>query len=264
MQIIKYKWEDWKPQLVVKDESKTIKMPLMEMKISCKIGKKMCIGFFRDGKHYLCRGQRSAEDRQCNECRLEDDYFFCIRCDGSSCTNPKKRDECKKNYYYIYLAAFDSVLKVGISYERRIMERLVEQGADFGAKIARVQDGMAVRQIEQRIKKEVNLVDRLTGTQKNKMIFGNPNASIASIFKAINALRSNGTAKYLIQPEIYDMRQYYGLENIMSRPREISVEDDMNIDGKVVAAKGNLLIIQEKKDFMSINAHSLLGRHITI
>ncbi len=264
MQVIKYKWQDWKPQLIVRSDGGTEKIPLIDNEIRLTIGKKICIGFTRDGRSYPCRNGSETEDWMCNGCKLEDDYYFCVKCDGSQCINEKKRSECEKNSYFVYLAAFDSMLKVGISHEFRLMERLVEQGADFGAKIARVRDGKLVRSMEQQIKKEIDIADRVTGEQKHKMLFGNPNISVASIFRAIALLRSNGFAKHMISPEIYDLRQYYGLNKVASYPAELRVEDGTKIHGTAVSAKGNIVIVKNGPGFFSFNAHRLLGREITI
>ena len=264
MQIIKYKWENWIPHLVLKDEGLMKKMPLTGNDISFTLGKRMCIGFYREGKHFPCKNNRETDDKNCNECKLEDDYFFCIRCDGSQCINPKKRDECEDNFYYIYLAAFDSLLKVGISYEYRIMERLVEQGADFGAKIARVKDGKLVREMEQKIRQEINITDRITGRQKHGALFCDPNNAMRNILKAVTALKSNGFAKHMISPEIFDLREHYNLHNILTAPEQLEMSEGTKVKGHAVATKGNLIIFRDENKFYSMNAHDLIGREITM
>jgi len=262
MQIIKYSWQDRKPALTIVSGRKREKMELLGSNIDMIIGSKKCIGYFRDGRHFECRASREAEDRQCNECRLEDDYFFCIRCTGEQCINQKKRDECENAFYFVYLAAFDSLLKVGISQEFRIMERLIEQGADFGAKIARVQDGKIVRQIEQQIRKEINIVDRVTGSQKAVNLFCNPNVSAGNIFRAITLLRSNGMARHLLPTEIYDLREHYLLHKVVTKPRNLEIDKGVRLSGNIVAAKGNILVMRSGTDFYTVNAHGLIGREI--
>lgn len=265
MQILKYKWQDFLPRLVLRGDDGNIRQTdLIGNDISLAIGKKMCTGFSRDGKLHPCRSMRETEDRICNECKLEDDYFFCIRCDGSQCINPKKRGECEKNYYYMYLAAFGPLLKVGISHEFRLMERLVEQGADFGAKIARVRDGKTVREMEQSIKHELRIVDRVTGGQKQEMLFGNPNLAVANIFKAVSLLKANGFAGHMNGTEIYDLREFYRLGSVISQPEKFGVQEGARLEGHVIAAKGNILVLQKDRGFFSVNAHDLLGREVAI
>jgi hypothetical protein len=262
MQIIKYTWQDWKPNFLVKEGEKTIKWPLLGEEIKIRLGCKFCIGYFRDGRHFDCANKRMAEEHQCNECKLEDDYFFCIRCTGSECANTKKRHECEKSYYFVYLAAFGPLLKVGISHEFRILERLVEQGADFGAKIARIQDGKMARMIEQKIKNEIGITDRVTGKQKNDSIFSDPNVCVANIFKAVSMLKTSCFSKHLFGPEIHDLRNYYNLQNIHIPPFHIEADEGAILDGRITAAKGNLLVINTNGRFFSVNASHLIGREI--
>ncbi|MEM7819785.1 MAG: DUF2797 domain-containing protein [Candidatus Aenigmatarchaeota archaeon] len=261
MQIIKYKWYDFEPFFILNNNG-LFKMKLFMQDINIKIGKKFCIGFFKDGKYNQCPESREIEyGHHCNECMINDDFFQCIQCDGTICINEKRRNECITNNYFIYLAAFDNILKVGISYEHRIIERLIEQGADFGAKIAFVKDGKNVRIIEQQIKKTLSISDRVRGEEKQAVLFGNPNRSAMAISNAIKKLRNNGM-EYLIRPEIYDLRKYYHLENVFSKPKEIKINDDIDISGKVVASKGNILVLMSDDKFYSINAHNLIGRDI--
>lgn len=262
MQIVKYKWEDWEPSFVLADNGNTDKLRLLNQEISLKTVKKRCIGFFQAGRHFKCPENREITSGwSCDPCKVMDDYFMCIRCDGRGCINPKQRDSCMKNNYFVYLAAFGQILKVGISYERRLLERLVEQGADFGAKIAMIRDGKNVRIIEQQIKQSLSAVDRVLGDEKHANLFANPNQSAASIYKAILRLRSNNLG-CLIAPEIYDMRKYYMLHNVPVIPEKMEIKDSLSIIGKVVAAKGNMLILNSEDSFYSINAHRLIGYDI--
>lgn len=144
------------------------------------------------------------------------------------------------------------------------MERLVEQGADFGAKIARVKDGKTVREVEQQIKKEINIADRITGRQKHTALFCNPNTAMTNILRAVTALRSNGFARHMISPEIYDMREYYKLQNVFSAPEEMQLAEGTRIEGHAVAAKGNVIVLQNRSKFLSINAHDLIGREVVM
>jgi len=261
MQVIKYKWMDrdgsLSPHMLVGDRI----LPLMGETFSMKIGKKKCIGSFQKGKHMKCSNETESSQWFCYKCSIADDYCMCIRCTGEKCINLKQRNACEKNNYYIYLAAFDNMLKVGISLDRRIMERLIEQGADMGAKIANVQDGLIVRQLEQKIKNSIGVVDRIRGKQKQQMIFGSPNKASENINNAVMKLRANGIS-FFQNPEIYDLRKHYKLENVPYHPRAAEVIENETIEGTCVAAKGNIMILCNKDEFFSINSHDLIGREI--
>ena len=164
-----------------------------------------------------------------------------------------------KNNYYIYLATFDSLLKVGISYEYRLLERLVEQGADFGANVLLKKDGKSARSLEKKIKTFLNAKDRIRRKEKHATLFGNPNHAVAKLYEAIGKLKD---AFNINDPEIFDLRGYYKLQNVLSEPTIIDVKDRFEIKGKVVAAKGNILIFRNHDKFFSIDTNSLIGRDI--
>ena len=261
MQVIKYRWENWEPRLILQDNSSLQKIELFDNNLELKLGEKTCIGYFKAGKHYKCPYKNKTEfENNCSDCQRMDDFFHCIKCNGSSCINEKMRKECTQNNYFIYLAAFNTLLKVGISHEQRLLERLVEQGADFGAKIAFVKDGKTVRETEQKVKNYLHITDRIRGNEKQDMLFANPNLSVIRLSNAINKLKGNGFP--LIHPEIYDMRKYYRLENTPSKPKKIDIKTNTKIKGRVVSAKGNILVLKNKNNFYSLNAHALIGREI--
>ncbi len=267
MQALKYKWltksGGFEPTLFLSDRKEIRRISLMNSVVSLSLGNRYCVGYFSGGRHVECPEKRAVHGEwACNECKLNDDFFMCMKCDGSECINQKQRQACSENNYFIYLAAFDSMLKVGISYHFRLLERLIEQGADFGAKIAAVKDGKDVRTVERYIKSYLKIADRVTGAQKQGLLFCNPNVSVQNINSSISLLRNNGIAKYMVAPEIYDLRNYYGLENVHYHPAPLKVSDGMKIEGRVVAAKGNIVVIKNDDRFVSFNAHDLIGREI--
>ena len=258
MQILRYRWENFEPFFILGNGKNRGRMRLLFQDISLRFGEKWCIGFFKNGKYNTCPNNRkTGYENMCEDCQKEDDFFPCIKCSGSACINLKRREECKENNYYIYLAAFDSLLKVGVSYEHRLLERLVEQGADFGAKIALVRDGKNARLLEQQMKLFLGARDRIRGKEKHATLFGNPNMAVATIYKAINKLKNNFN---LLEPEIYDLRRHYKLQNVSADPNLLEIKDNLEIIGRMVAAKGNILIFKNQNGFFSLDANYLIGR----
>lgn len=267
MQIIKYKWDlqARKPYFMTFDNGNFSRLNLIGDEINLKIGEKRCIGYYADGKYNTCPESRIIErDWHCNECRINDDFFLCIQCDGSGCANKKQRESCIENNFFIYLAGFGSKVKVGISNEKRVMERWVEQGADFAAKIAYIQSGENARKLEQEISKSLEIVDRIHGDEKQRLLFNNPNITITSIMKNIAKLKTNGFSQHLMQPEIFDLRPYYRLDKIFFEPVPVKIKKDMELSGKVVAAKGNIFVIRNGHEFFSVDSHRMIGREIEI
>ncbi|HLC77434.1 MAG TPA: DUF2797 domain-containing protein [archaeon] len=263
MQLVKYKWDvkglSGQPFLFARDGKETVKIKLFDEKISMKLGKRTCIGYNKNGTHFECPSKRSVDnERVCRECALNDDFFMCMKCTGEECINEPQRPSCMENKYFIYLAAFSSMLKVGISYEFRILERLIEQGADMGAKIGMVKDGKLAREVEQKISKELNISDRISGVDKQRMLFGSPNVASMNIFNAYNKLRTNGVSSHLINPEIYNLQSIYRVSSISNMPLSIDVKEGAAVEGDIVAAKGNIIIVKNSTGLFSINASKMV------
>jgi len=262
MQIIKYSWDKFEPKLVLKDDQIT-RMNLFDKDISIKFNDKICIGFY-NGKHYPCPERRILEyGYNCIDCRKSDRFSLCMQCTGEECINPKRRDECKEEEYFVYLAVFDSLIKVGVSLDRRIIERLVEQGADFGARLMQVKDGKEVRIIERNIMNTLNITDRVRGNQKAERIFCNPNVAMKNLYKNIINLKNLFPEK-LNNIEIHDLRNYYRLHNVKKDPKLLKVSNGIKLEGRVVAAKGNIVILNNQNMFYSLNAHEMVGREVEI
>lgn len=263
MQLVKYKWTtsgmSGEPFLFARSSGELVKMKLFDGQLRVKIGKRHCTGYMKGRKHFECPESRLVcEEKTCRECALNDDFFLCMKCTGAECINENQRPSCMENNYYIYLAAFGSILKVGVSYEHRILERLIEQGADMGAKICKVQDGKLARSVEQKIRAELNICDRVTGAEKQRMLFGSINVAAMNISSACTRLRSNGLAPAR-GTEIYNFQGVYRLASITSVPRAVYADEGSVISGDVIAAKGNIMVLKNESGLLSVNAHRLVG-----
>jgi len=262
MQIIKYSWHKLEPKLHLKGEE-TIKISLFGRDINMKFMDKKCIGFF-DGKHNPCPDRKILEyGYNCSDCKKNDLFFRCMQCTGEECINEKRRDKCKEEEYYVYLAVFDSLIKVGISLDRRLLERLVEQGADFGAKILHVKDGKEVRLVERNIMNTLNITDRVRGNEKAERIFCNPNNAMKNLYRNIVNLKKI-LSEQMKNVEIFDLRTHYKLTNVTLEPDNIRIKTGLELQGTVVAAKGNIVIIKQDDRFISFNAHEMIGREIVM
>ena len=262
MQVIGYKWknnETWKPSLITNNNG--IKFhDLFDSNISLRIGDKFCVGYFSNGSRKECpTKEKIIKGNMCESCREKDPYSKCIECNGI-CINKKNRDNCKDSTFYLYFTTFGSLLKVGISQEHRFFERMIEQGAELGIKFSRIKDGLEARILEQKIKKLLYCEDRVYGTTKERNIFGNPNEVILKIKDALRNLRENNYN--MISTEIYDFRKYYRLNRVKKDPLNINIDKDTVIEGNVVAAKGNIIILKNQDNFYTVNIHRLISREV--
>lgn len=178
------------------------------------------------------------------------------------CKNPKQRHGCEQNKYWIYLAAFGGMLKVGCSYERRFFERMIEQGADFGCRLGIIQDGGYARLLEQKIARYLGLPDKIDGSMKQAKMFGDPNSSVVSIASAIAKLIDGNLID--LRPETFDFRQYYRLDNVVIRPRPVQVMPGMRFIGDVLATKGNIIVMRTAAGTISLDARRLVGYNAEI
>jgi hypothetical protein len=264
MQIAGFKWKkdsgQWQPYLLVGSGS-VERVPLWAAPLSITVGEKFCTGHFSGGTWSPCPDMAKTLSMVCDGCKAKDDFYLCIECDGSDCKNHKQRPSCEKEGYVMYLASFDTLLKVGISRDARFYERLIEQGADFGTKIAAVKDGQYVRKMEQIISKYLGCPDRISGEVKQSLLFGDPNASTIQVVKAIARLK-DAHWDFPIQPEIYDFRRYYRLSEIKAMPKKLAIESGTQLKGRVAATKGNIVVMRNSEGTFSFDARRIVGREI--
>ena len=264
MQILGFKWKNediWRPKILIKDnENKLRFLDVFDKSIFMKLGEKYCVGYFSNGKKTDCPQNTIVKKGNiCDSCRDLDQYFKCIECTGT-CINEKNRDNCKESTFYMYFTTFGPLLKVGISQEHRFYERMIEQGAELGIKFSRIKDGKEARVIEQEIKKLLYCEDRVYGDIKEKTVFGDPNTVILKVKEALNTLQKNGYQ--MINTEIYDFRKYYRLDRVKKTPLKINVDTGSVIQGDIVAAKGNIIIIKSADNFYTLNSHRLISREL--
>jgi hypothetical protein len=297
-QVVGFKWKkdtNWQPFLILangQEGEETTRLGLWKETISIRLGRKICTGYFSSGHHFKCPG--SAEvglASTCSACKARDDWFGCIQCSGEIageqivgeskganssapkaprqntapsiiCKNPKQRAGCEQNNYWIYLAAFDGQLKVGVSYEHRFFERMIEQGADFGCRLGTVQDGGYARAVEQRVARYLGLPDKIEGAFKQSRLFGDPNASILNIAKAITKLIDGKLLD--LKPETFDFRQFYKLDSVLIRPRPVQLIPGVRLVGDVIATKGNIVVMQTAAGTISFDARRLVGYEVEL
>jgi hypothetical protein len=167
-----------------------------------------------------------------------------------------------KSNYWIYLTAFDGQLKVGISLERRFFERMIEQGADLGCRLAIVQDGGYARWLEQKVARYLGLPDKIDGAFKQARLFGDPNVSIRNIASSVTKLMDSDMLE--LKPEIFDFRKYYRLDGVGIKPRSVGLMPGVRLVGDVVAAKGHIVVMNTAAGVISFDARRLIGYEVDV
>ncbi|UCE44626.1 MAG: DUF2797 domain-containing protein [Methanobacteriota archaeon] len=151
--MVEFGWGGYEPHLVCVDRSddSTNTMDLDDVDyIFSEL--KMCTGFFEEGRHKRCPDEaRVSRFSQCANCAEESfiPYQECVfepKCDGELCDV----DFCKREHV-LYLAFYNTRVKIGMSSTRRLEERLIEQGADAYALIASLPTRRRTRTAEKEI-----------------------------------------------------------------------------------------------------------------
>ncbi|MFW9793102.1 MAG: DUF2797 domain-containing protein [Candidatus Thorarchaeota archaeon] len=201
---------------------------------------------------------------RCGPCSGMDFVDPCIRCDGRTCrATPARKEQCDKTKYAVYFVVFnDEIMKVGVSSEKRVRTRWVEQGADYGGILEVVEGGMNARRIEDRLGKNPNLAKQVRGERKIRGLMNKINQSTAQAL--VDHILMDIQSDNLLRPiELEDLSDYYSLRDLTTQPvpwrkRSDQIEDRPMI-GDVVGMKGSLLVTRLGSVFTVVDLKQLIG-----
>ena len=200
---------------------------------------------------------------RCLSCRSNDVMTPCIRCDGSSCNaNYDVQEKCRNSTAYVYLASFKERIKAGVSRDRRVLKRWIEQGTD-AARIVLKGNGLKVRQYEKWIQTELGAANHIQANQKivpTKQ--SNMDVSLelleeyaARVYKLIpDAVKMNEVA--------VDLSPYYRIPEISVRPIALKVQPGLQVNGVILGTKGPILYIEMASQTYALDTHRLLSRRV--
>lgn len=218
-----------------------------------------CIGYRAPGASSLepCP-DRSEGASQCPECFKRAVILPCLRCDGSRCRNPERRDSCVRPLNHaLYLAAFSmTTLKVGVARWERRAQRVSEQSARAALIIART-DGQTVRRWEQMIRSS-GVPDRIQPKEKlAALIDDDPTVDlIAELKKKSESLKRRLPIEWLSTVEEISPERIGSISN----PRLTHPSSLGQISGEVTAVIGELITISsDLGEEISIEARALTG-----
>ncbi len=231
-------------------------------------GPRRCVGSVNS----LLKSIRCPEDSiilqrgntRCGSCSAMDFVDPCIRCDGRTClATSDRRAQCDDTRYAVYLVVFnDETLKVGVSSEKRIRTRWVEQGADFGGVLHLVQGGINARRIEDRLGKNPKVVKQVRGERKIRGLMRKIGLDAAqSIVEGF--IGEAESVELGAKMELEDLSRFYSLAKVetqphpwRSRPEKV---DDRPLVGEVVGMKGSLLVTSLGSAFTVADLKQVIG-----
>jgi len=153
---------------------------------------------------------------------------------------------------------------VGVAHATRIPQRWIEQGANLAKRII-VGNGMDVRRYERSIH---NAMRVLTGLQTAK--------KVDTLWKRqgmqdVHALNQVEQAIHRQFPDfpfyhepLHDLSDIYQLPPLDRRPIALDITNHVHISGKILGAKGALLLLRIENQPYYLNLKHLVGRKITL
>jgi hypothetical protein len=174
-----------------------------------------------------------------------------------------RRSQCDNTDYAIYLVVFnDETLKIGVSSEKRVRTRWVEQGADYGGVLRLVQGGIHARRIEDRLGKNPKAAKQVRGERKIRGLLSKIELESAQLIvdEFLIEVEDGELGKTV---ELEDLSRYYSLSRVDIKPslwrtRSDKI-DDRPLVGEVVGMKGSLLVTSLGSSYTVIDLKQVIG-----
>ncbi|MDH3365551.1 MAG: DUF2797 domain-containing protein [Thermoplasmata archaeon] len=189
---VEFEWRGFEPVLTCRNRSSDDPLSLDLGRVDYVIsGHRECVGHYEGDRYFACP-DRAAVSKfvQCAACAEEffiphQECVFEPKCDGDLCD----MDFCRREHV-VYLAFYNKRVKIGMSSNRRVDKRLVEQGADafalIGSFLSRKKARTAEKEISARLRipqafKQEVLLENFARPLDMKGIQGNYDALSASL-----------------------------------------------------------------------------------
>lgn len=159
LHVIDFHWDGFDPHMECYDIGSGLisEFNLRDVRFSAS-KKKVCIGYWDDERYVRCPTQAHVTRfEQCAQCAGESFIPFqeCIfepKCDGEECD----LEFCRREHV-LYIAFYDTRMKIGMSSTRRVERRLIEQGADAFSIIGKFGSRKKAREAEKDISSRLKI-----------------------------------------------------------------------------------------------------------
>jgi hypothetical protein len=220
-------------------------------------GERRCIGYRppEGGLPQLCPQWRALPPggrAQCEECERREGRLEVVASDGSRPpTGP--RAGYLRSAHQVYLAAFaPDTLKVGVSGAGRTPLRVLEQGAPAALIVGRADDGMAARRLEHHLGL-LGARERVPVRTKRRLLYPPPAADrlLAALREALATMAARlphgwpPDVQRLDPPQPLDNTAALGLDALTGEPQAAALPPAGALRGRVAAAAGVLLIVEQ-------------------
>jgi len=288
--VISYLWQDQRPTLQILSSNEIHKVCLDEYShISIKVDKeRRCVGTYIDGEYRACpHNSLTQSTDRCPECTYE--QFF-RNCDilnvehlkqGKNCIfhplcskeelNSLKKDILCCKIHVVYLAVFGDVLKIGITQNKRLYQRMIEQGADAFVPVLSARNRAEAREIENTISKDMGFPQRMTGNEICNTLtnYDEQKADSLLLDCAVKICKSKGLP--IPNFKVIKLDNKYPMPELINNP---IFTREMEFKGDIVGIKGRLLIyenygspqcsLDNSKMTFALDLSKLVGRNINM
>jgi hypothetical protein len=179
--------------------------------------------------------------------------------------------------HVVYLAHFGAgTLKVGMTYERRGIGRLLEQGARAGALLARFPDAYAARELEECIARELGVPEAIRTARKRHLLGAPFSAAIARAELEAETRRIAELRRDLeLRPELLDLDAYYGGSALFEPPlcdprlgdaslQDLSESEPRAISGLCLGMIGDVLITAQGGRRFMLSVGDLVAQRVRL
>jgi hypothetical protein len=193
----------------------------------------------------------------------------CTYCKGN-CTNTAALSYCDSTPHLVYLAAFTKdFVKVGTTAETRAKTRLLEQGANYARIIARTPTQGLAKRIEAYVKDTFSVPDRRNKKIKQESL--DLHLRVDELALALDQKTTEihgekgefskffvGKAKdYDFYSDYYSFLRDRGISKI--NVLEPQKDKEFPVEGRIVSAKGDFIIVENKQEITAFNFASRMG-----
>jgi hypothetical protein len=239
------------PMLTVRDGREVSQEKMEGKRIAFFSPTRSCIGY-RKTEGFAGCANNAIHVMQCPTCSARDiSRAFTV---GDFSGYPELYEECKKQSYSLYLAAFgEDIIKCGITRHERLVERWIEQGADMGCEITRFLGPDAVYAVEETVQNTFGFTNAVRNASKLSRLSFDHNRARRHMENAIAKVEESGLFEK-IAGELTDLSEHY--------PAAASARVSDSIEGKVMGAKGSILFYEKAGGHFAVNMRDKIGRFI--
>jgi len=265
-----YHWDEFEPHLMCYDlsEHEEVEFDLEEVDFSVS-SDRTCIGSWDgEGLYRECPKHASVTKfSQCQECSKEffvpdQECLFEPKCDGTKCLVQDRSWEFCRREHVVYVAFYDTRMKIGMSSSRRIDERLIEQGADAYSIIGAFPNRISARTAEKDISERL----RIPQFYRQEVLLRNLSRPLDTkgIEGRLEALRITLKGRFELEPEPLQWLIRYPIEQPLQQTPALRPSVGRH-RGRYVGIKGKWMIFESDR-LEAINLSDLparfLARHV--